>query len=315
MVDMGPAGNREVCTIRDHYPTYNWQVSRNGQTVYSSSGGQLVWDGFYDGDRIRCEASYPTYPITYTYPCGQGTCSGTTPRTSISYINVALRPKIPQTGFSISGSTNGISNTSSVYSIVFQSESPTEGIYNYWSLLGQGNLSNTLGLSTSLSFVNPGNYTLQCVSYDLGCAAYNMYDYSRATSLNISVIDPIPTTPTNFRTCGSTASQVCLQWNASTDNTIISNYHLGVNGVYTDVAGTSTQTNVNVIEGQRYRFDLNAIDSYSQNSLVTTLNYLHDVTPPALIPANAISFTYQPSPIALIINWQASTDNIGVTGL
>ena len=134
-----------------------------------------------------------------------------------------------------------------------------------------------------------------------------------------------PTAPANLNAGPVSASQVDLAWQASTDNVGVTEYAVyrcTGNGctpstkVSTVTSGT-TYNDTGLTAGTTYTFAVSARDTAGNESakstpdVATTLTLPTDTTAPS-IPGNLIATSISASQINL--SWQASTDNVGVTG-
>ncbi|MQA26206.1 MAG: chitinase [Micromonosporaceae bacterium] len=127
-----------------------------------------------------------------------------------------------------------------------------------------------------------------------------------------------PSAPANLRSTGSTSSSVSLAWNASTDNVGVTGYEVyrGSTKVAT-VSGTS-HTDTGLTANTTYSYTVKARDAAgnlspasNQLSVTTDPSGGGDTTPPSA-PANLRSTGSTSSSVSLA--WNASTDNVGVTG-
>ncbi|TVY00524.1 glycosyl hydrolase family 18 protein [Cohnella terricola] len=125
-----------------------------------------------------------------------------------------------------------------------------------------------------------------------------------------------PTVPGNLRSTTKTSTSVSLAWDASTDNVGVTGYTVTYGSTNVNVSGTST-----VISGlspnTSYTFTVKARDaagnvSGASNAVtVITEQAPVDTTPPT-VPTN-LRVTGQTSS-SINLAWDASTDNVGVTG-
>ncbi|NUR84848.1 MAG: chitinase [Nonomuraea sp.] len=128
-----------------------------------------------------------------------------------------------------------------------------------------------------------------------------------------------PSVPGNLRSTGVTDNSVALAWNASTDNVGVSGYEVyrGTTLV-TTVTGT-TYTDTGLTANTAYSYTVRARDaagnrsaaSNQVNATTTGGGDGSDKTPPS-VPANLRSTGTSNSSVSLA--WDASTDNVGVTG-
>jgi chitodextrinase len=125
-----------------------------------------------------------------------------------------------------------------------------------------------------------------------------------------------PTAPTGLASSNVTSSSVDLNWNASTDNVGVTGYDVYQDGGFIkNVPGTST-TMTGLSAGTAYSFYVKARDaagntSGSSNTVNITTTGGGDTIPPGT-PTGLASSNVTSSSADL--NWNASTDNVGVTG-
>ena len=161
------------------------------------------------------------------------------------------------------------------------------------------------------------NYSYQVLAYD---DAGNM----SAKSAGLSVTTPTPppppadtTAPTvpNGLSATKTATQVTLSWQASTDNIGVTGYEVFRDGSSRGTVSTNQYNDTNVVSGQSYSYQVLASDlagnkSAKSNALAVDVPLPADTTAPSV--PTGLSATTTTTQVNL--NWQASTDNIGVTG-
>ena len=121
-----------------------------------------------------------------------------------------------------------------------------------------------------------------------------------------------PSVPGNLRATPG-PSQVALQWNASTDNVAVTGYNVyrGTTMVATAPSTATSWTDTALAPGS-YTYTVRATDAaanLSDPSNAVTATVLDTVKP--TVPTN-VTATVGPKQVAL--SWNASTDNVGVTG-
>jgi subtilisin family serine protease/fibronectin type 3 domain-containing protein len=156
-------------------------------------------------------------------------------------------------------------------------------------------------------------------SHSVAVHAYDARNNLGGDALTVTVangdITP-PTAPTNLTAQTVTPSKVALHWNPSTDNVKVTGYWVIRNGVTVgSVTGTSS-TDTAVSANTQYAYYILAVDaagnvSGPSNTLIVTTPSPPDKTPPT-IPTGLIGTAIGSTQINL--TWQASTDNVGVTG-
>jgi len=125
-----------------------------------------------------------------------------------------------------------------------------------------------------------------------------------------------PSTPTGLATSNTTDSSTDLSWNTSTDNIGVIGYDVYQNGVFvTNVLATTYQA-TGLSASTSYSFYVIARDAAGNSSLasntanVTTLDPPDTESPTIPLGLSASNTTET----ATSLSWDASTDNIGVTG-
>ncbi|MGO4106332.1 fibronectin type III domain-containing protein [Paenibacillus sp. YAF4_2] len=128
-----------------------------------------------------------------------------------------------------------------------------------------------------------------------------------------------PSAPTNLRVTATTSSSVTLAWNASTDNVSVTGYDIyrGTTLAGSTSNGVLTFTNNGLSASTTYSFTVKAKDAAGNSSAastalsITTLAPSVDQTAPST-PSNLRTTATTSTSVSLA--WNASTDNVGVTG-
>lgn len=174
--------------------------------------------------------------------------------------------------------------------------------------------------SDSLTTVNALEYTftglIPATSYTFSIRARDAAgNKSSASAIGIITAYDIlsPTAPGNFTGRDITISSVRLTWTASTDNVGVIGYI-----VYRGSDSISTVTGLECLVGgltlgTSYSFSVRAIDATWNKSSASTISIVtsSDVTPPST-PTNLTGSDFTSYSVHLA--WNASTDNVGVTG-
>ncbi|MBU4538593.1 MAG: endonuclease [Weeksellaceae bacterium] len=122
-----------------------------------------------------------------------------------------------------------------------------------------------------------------------------------------------PTAPTNLAVVSTSTNFANLTWTASTDNIAVAYYKIYVNGVFHSNSSSTTATVSALTQGTTYNFYVIAADAAgntSPQSNTATGTTLVDTQAPTA-PTNLAVTSVGTNSIA--IQWNASTDNIGVT--
>jgi chitodextrinase len=125
-----------------------------------------------------------------------------------------------------------------------------------------------------------------------------------------------PSAPSNLSASVVGSLAVDLSWTGSSDNIGVTGYTVYRNGstLATVGGGTTTYHDASVVSGTTYTYTVDAIDAagnHSPLSNAVTITPVSDVQPPTTpsgVTATAVS------PTRVDLTWNASTDNVGVTG-
>ena len=148
--------------------------------------------------------------------------------------------------------------------------------------------------------------------------ASNESAQSSQASDNTDVPDiSLPSTPANLTATAVSPYQINLSWDASTDDIGVTGYNIYRDGgapIATVTTGTTYQ-DTGLSPSTLYTYKVSAIDAAqnvsSQSSPASDTTDPPDTTPPST-PANLTATVVSDSQIDL--SWDASTDNVGVTG-
>ncbi|MHA6759467.1 glycosyl hydrolase 2 galactose-binding domain-containing protein [Streptacidiphilus sp. PAMC 29251] len=128
-----------------------------------------------------------------------------------------------------------------------------------------------------------------------------------------------PSAPANLRTTSVASGSVALAWDASTDNVGVTGYDVYRDGSLLSTVTGTTATDATVAASTSYSYTVKAHDAAGNASAASTA--LSVTTPaaggggdtqPPTVPANLRTTSVASGSVALA--WDASTDNVGVTG-
>lgn len=176
-----------------------------------------------------------------------------------------------------------------------------------------GTTSVTLYQDTGLTPSTTYTYTVS--AFD--AAGNNSIQSSAVTATTQAVVDTVPpTVPTNLVATAVSSSQINLAWSPSTDNVGVSGYKIFRNGVQISTSIVTSYSDTGLSPSTSYSYTVSAFDAAGNNSdpsspaTATTLT-APDTTPPS-VPTGLVATVVSSSQINL--TWNASTDNVGVTG-
>ena len=173
---------------------------------------------------------------------------------------------------------------------------------------------NDTGLAAGTSY----SYRVRAVD-----AAANLSPYSGTATAGTPAPDTDPpTSPSGLTATAVSATQINLNWNASTDNVGVTGYRVercqGASCTTFAQIASPTATSYNdtgLAAGSSYSYRVRAVDAATNLSpysgTATASTPAPDTDPPTSpsgLTATAVSATQ------INLNWNASTDNVGVTG-
>ncbi len=122
-----------------------------------------------------------------------------------------------------------------------------------------------------------------------------------------------PSIPQNLHTTSVTSTSVALAWNASTDNVGVTAYIVARNGVDLPATAGTTLTDGLLAPGVTYTYTVRARDAALNTSAPSTSVVV--TTPDGAAPSVPTGLaTTAVSASSVSLTWNASTDNVAVTG-
>jgi chitodextrinase len=165
---------------------------------------------------------------------------------------------------------------------------------------------------TDTAVVQTTSYSYTVDAFD---AAGNHSAKSAPATVNTPDISP-PSVPTGLAATTTTMPSVTLTWNASTDNVAVTGYTIyrGGTKLGTVSASTLTYKDTAVAGLTTYSYTVDAFDAagnHSSQSAPLSVN-TPDSTPPSV--PTGLTATFVASTPKVDLAWNASADNVGVTG-
>jgi chitodextrinase len=285
----------------DNVGVTGYRVLLGGSLVTTVTGTAYTLGG------LSCGTSYTVGVAAYDAACNVSP-TATVQQATLACSGDSTPPSTP-TGLARSG----VSQTSATLS--WTASTDNVGVTGY-RLYRNG---AQVGTSTTTSFVFSG---LSCgTSYTLGVAAYdaagNLSAVAAATQLTSACSDATPpSTPTGLATSAVTQTAITLSWTASTDNVGVAGYRVFRNGTQVATASATSHTFSGLSCGTSYTLGVAAYDAagnVSGTAAVTrsTSACSSDTQAPSTPSGLATGSVGQSS---VSVSWNASTDNVGVTG-
>ena len=124
-----------------------------------------------------------------------------------------------------------------------------------------------------------------------------------------------PTVPTGLAASVVSATQVNLAWNAATDDVGVTGYYVYLNDQPLSTTASTSFTHTGLAAGATYNYRVSAYDAVPNHSawtaVVSATTTLADTQAPSVPTGLAASVV---SGTQVNLSWNASTDNVGVTG-
>ena len=188
------------------------------------------------------------------------------------------------------------------------------GVIGYRTYVNGAAGGTTAGLSATIPNLACGTaYTFEVDAYDL---AGNMSGRASVIGSTSTCADSqAPTAPSNVSATSRTATSIALGWTASTDNVGVVGYGLYKGGVSSGASTSPSAIFSGLTCNTSYTLAVDAYDAAGNRSPKSTVlvstTACPDTTPPTAptgVVATGVSQT------GLTLAWNASTDNVGVTG-
>jgi chitodextrinase len=230
---------------------------------------------------------------------------------NITGVNTDATPPSTPTGLS------AVAASPSQINLSWNASTDNVGIAGY-RVYRNGTLITTLGnvttyQNTGLTASTTYSYTVQAL--DMAGNASAQSAPASATTLSTPDTTP-PSTPTGLTATAVSSSQINLSWNASTDNVGVTGYRVYRDGALIATLGNvTTYQDTGLSASTTYSYTVQALDgagnASGQSSPATATTQAPDTTPPSTptgLTATAVSSS------RIDLSWNASTDNVGVTG-
>ncbi len=124
-----------------------------------------------------------------------------------------------------------------------------------------------------------------------------------------------PTAPGGLTATPTSPTSVLLAWSASTDNVAVAGYRVYRNGTLVATKTSPGHTDSGLGSGATYAYSVVAFDAAGNTSTAATAGATTPVPPDTSAPTTPGGLSATPaSPTSVSLAWNASTDNVGVTG-
>lgn len=177
-----------------------------------------------------------------------------------------------------------------------------------------------VGTDTSAPYGALWDATTEVVDsiHNLVARAFDAFGNTASSSaVRVTIADTAPPTPpSNLRSTSVSHNSVSIAWDASADNKAVSGYSVIRDGITIAQTTQINFTDTTVSPKSTYNYYIIAYDaagnsSNPSNTITVNTPDIPDTTPPS-VPTNLTAQAVSDTQINL--SWNASTDNIGVTG-
>ncbi|HEX4103992.1 MAG TPA: fibronectin type III domain-containing protein [Candidatus Paceibacterota bacterium] len=213
-----------------------------------------------------------------------------------------------------------VSNYNSVQ-VSWAASTDNVAVTGYYVYRNGAEVASTAGTSYTDTVPPGGAYIYTVAAYD---AAGNVSRQSQESDIVSVILDKTPPTAPTGLTASVTTSSITLSWAASTDNVGVIGYYMTKNGRSLTLSTTgpynsTSYTDSTVQPGTTYSYSIAAYDAAGNVSdyvSITTSTLTANFNPPDTTPPSPPAFLVATasSSTEIDIRWQASNDNVGVTG-
>jgi subtilisin family serine protease/chitodextrinase len=297
-IDMGPAG--------DDLEYANGRVNALGalQQLSGGGGGPTCTDGIQNGDETGIDCGGASCPA-----CPPVSCNGTEVTLTIVLDNYP-----EETSWTITADGGGIVASGGTYGFLADGSTYTEDI-----CLADGcytfTINDSYGDGICCAY-GSGSYSL--TDGGTALASGGSFGSSEATPFCVSSgggdTTP-PSTPTSLSAINITTNSATLTWNASSDNVGVTGYNVYQGSTLLGSVGGTSANITGLAEATQYTFSVTATDAAGNESGAASTTFTTqstaDTSPPTR-PTNLAASNITTS--SLDLSWNASSDNVGVTG-
>jgi chitodextrinase len=287
----------------DNVGVTGYSLYRDGTAVTTTTSTSYTFTG------LLCGTTY-TLGVE-AYDAANNPSSRSSLTTSTNACPDTTPPSAP-TGLTRSGAT-----TSSI-TLAWTASTDNVGVAGYTAYLGTANQGNTTTTSRTFTGLACGtSYTLGVEAYDAAANRSSRSTLTASTAACAVTDTTPPSVPQGQTISATTQTSITMTWLASTDNVGVAGYRAFLNGGAVGTTTSLTYTFSGLQCGTTYTVSLEAYDAAgnmsnrleAQGSVTTSA--CSDTSPPSA-PTGLLRSAATGTSITL--SWNASTDNVGVTG-
>jgi chitodextrinase len=291
----------------DDVGVLGYRIYRDGAEIGLSAGPQYTDLG------LTASTQY-----TYTVAAFDGAAHVSAPAAPASATTLATGvsdTQSPSTPLDL----NAVPASSSAITLTWSASTDDVGVLGYRVYRGGVEIGTTSGTTFDDTGLSPSTaYTYTVAAYDAANHLSAPSDPATATTLAAgqSDTDP-PTTPNPVVAVASGPSGITVSWGASTDNVGVLGYRIYRDGVEIATTTLLIYADGGLAPNTSYTYTVTAFDAAGNESLpsagaaATTLPIGTTDTDPPSVPGGLGGIA---TSISITLSWNASTDNVGVSG-
>jgi chitodextrinase len=292
----------------DNVAVTGYDVYRNGAKVASGSSTSAAQSG------LSCGTAYAFGVVAHDAAGNSSQPAQLSAATAACAAPAPPPPAGDTTPPSQPGSFRITGSTATAINLAWNPSTDNVGVAGYRIYRNGVAGATTTQTSSSVSGLSCGSaYTFDVDAYD--AAGNRSTKASLVGSTSACADTQAPSTPANVSASSRTATSIALGWSASTDNVGVVGYGLYRNGALVGTSATTTGIFSGLACNTNYTLALDAYDAAGNRSAKTTTmvatTACPDTTPPSTPTGLAASNV---TSTGLTLGWNASTDNVGVSG-
>ena len=291
--------------------TLSWTAATDNVGV---TGYRVFQGGSQVGTPTTTSYSFTglTCATTYTLGVASVDAAGNVSSTATKSVTTAACPDTTAPSTPTGLATSAVTQTSATLS--WTAATDNVGVTGYHLFRG----GSQVGTSATTSYSYTG---LACATtYTLGVAAVDAAGNvsGTATKSVTTAACPdttAPSTPTGLATSAVGTTSATLSWTASTDNVAVTGYRLFQGSSQVGTSGTTSYNFTGLTCATTYTLGVAAVDAASNVSGTATKSVTTAACPDTTAPSTPAGLTVgSAGQTSLSLSWNASTDNVGVTG-
>jgi len=287
----------------DNVGVTGYTVYRNGLPLGMVAGNTLAYSD---------TAATPSTSYSYTVDAFDAAGNHSAPSSAALVTTPAAPDTIPPTTPTGLAAVNGSGNVG----LSWNASADNVGVAGYTVYRNSSVLATVSGTTVTYTDATAASATSYTYTVDAFDAAGNRSSQSAAVS-DTTLDWTAPTVPVGLTATAAGPTQVNLAWSASADNVAVTGYTVYRNGsvLVTVDGGTLAITDTTATPSTHYTYTVDAFDAAGNHSAPSSAAAVTTPALPDSIPPST------PGGLAAVngagnvsLSWNASTDNVGVTG-